>query len=74
MQQIEQLDREAALGFRWRSGWWDRIPRWEEEAVGFGGGLGEGIEGDRVRGSRERKGVGQVAAEGKGWMGHLPKI
>ena len=32
---------------------WQMIPRWEE-AAGFGGWLGEGIEGDRARGSRGR--------------------
>ena len=34
------------------SGGREMIPRWEEEAAGFGGWLGEWIEGDRARGSR----------------------
>ena len=40
---------------------WQMIPRWEE-AAGFGGWLGEGIEGDRARGSQgrgwRRQGIG----------------
>ena len=40
---------------------WQMIPRWEE-AAGFGGWLGEGIEGDRARGSRGRAFGGVAAA------------